>query len=225
LEELATRLEAGNGATIEILTADLEQPTAPQEIFAFTESKGITVDLLVNNAGFGAYGEFYQRDRDRLLAMVQVNCSAVLHLTHVFLRGMIERRRGDILIVASTAAFQPVPYIATYAATKAFDRFFAEALAEEVARYGVRVCALCPGSTATEFGIVAGSPSHRAIQGGVESAEKVAQAGLEALLAGKHSVISGFKNRLGVDIQRIAPRRFVTRAAARVFRPENLRSR
>jgi uncharacterized protein len=206
-----------------VLTADLEQSSAPEEIFTFTQSRGIVVDLLVNNAGYGAYGEFHKGDRARQLGMVQVNCAAVVHLTHLFLPGMVERRRGDILIVASTAGFQPVPYIATYAATKAFDLLFAEALAEEVARYGVRVCALCPGSTATEFGSVAGSWPHAGIQGEQESAAKVTRVGLEALAAGMHSVISGFKNRLGVELERLAPRRFITRAAAKLFRPQHLR--
>jgi hypothetical protein len=223
LEELAAKLRAANPINIEVLVADLEQSSAPEEIFAFTESKGIVVDLLVNNAGYGAHGEFHKSDHARQLGMVQVNCAAVVHLTHLFLPGMVGRRCGDILILASTAGFQPVPYNSTYSATKAFDLLFAEALAEEVARYGVRVCALCPGSTATEFGAVAGSPRPAGIRRGQESAEKVARVGLEALAAGKHSVISGFKNRLGVELERLLPRRFVTGAAARLFRPKHLR--
>ena len=137
--------------------ADLAQPLGPQEIFSFTEkAKNIAIDLLVNNAGFGAYGEFHKARLDRLIEMTQVNVTAVVHMTHLYLPGMIARGGGDILILASTAAFQPVPYITTYAATKTFDLHFAEGLAEEVREYGVRVCALCPGSTETEFFQVAG---------------------------------------------------------------------
>jgi uncharacterized protein len=223
LEQLAARLRSAHRIPIEVFPADLAEAGSPQEIFTFTESRGMVVDLLVNNAGYGAYGEFHTSDRARQLGMVQVNCAAVVHLTHLFLPGMIERRRGDILIVASTAAFQPVPYISTYAATKAFDLLFAEALAEEMARYGVRVCALCPGATATEFGSVAGTRQRSGIEGEQETAAKVARVGLEALAAGKRSVVSGFKNRLSVQLERWLPRRLVTRAAARLFRPEHLR--
>ena len=124
LAGLAGELSAKHDIRTLVCVADLAQPLGPQEIFSFTESKNITVDLLVNNAGFGAYGEFHKARLDRLLEMVQVNVSAVVHLTHLYLPGMIARRSGDILIVASTAAFQPVPYITTYAATKSFDLQF-----------------------------------------------------------------------------------------------------
>ena len=120
----------------------------------------------MNNAGFGAYGEFHKVRVDRLVEMVQVNVSAVVHLTHLYLPGMIARGSGDILIVASTAAFQAVPYITTYAATKSFDLHFAEGLAEEVRPYGIRVCALCPGSTETRiFSSCRPAPSHAACAG------------------------------------------------------------
>ena len=142
LEALARRLSPTYKIQTEILPADLTDPSAPEKIFAFTHDKGIEIDLLINNAGFGKYGEFPGVEKQRLLDMVQVNCAAVVHLTHLFLQGMMARRRGDILILASTASFQAVPYISTYAATKAFDLLFAEGLAEEMKPYGIRVCAL-----------------------------------------------------------------------------------
>ena len=179
--------------------------------------RGITVDLLVNNAGVGSYGEFRNSDVEGELGIVQVNCSAVVHLTRLYLSGMVERRSGDILIVSSTAAYQAVPYMATYAASKAFDLLFAEALAREVERYGVRVCALCPGPTTSEFQKVAGVPDEIVVN--MEPADHVARVGLRALAAGEHSVISGFTNWVGVEVQRIAPRRFVTSAAEILFRP------
>ncbi len=217
LEELAAELRSRHKVSVEILAADLARSSAAGEIFSFTQGKGIAVELLVNNAGFGAYGEFAKLDVARQLAMVQVNVAAVLHLTHLYLPAMIERRRGDILIVASTAAFQAVPYISTYAATKAFDLLLAEALAEEVRHWGIRVCALCPGSTATEFHQVAGEPGHTKRR--QESAEKVARVGLRALARGKSYVISGLDNYLGTHGQRLAPRGLVTRVAGRMFRP------
>jgi hypothetical protein len=217
LEQLADELAGEHGARVEICVADLGQPAAPDEIFAFTEEKGICVGLLVNNAGFGAYGEFHKIPLARQLEMIQVNISAVVHLTHLYLPQMIARRRGDILIVASTAAFQAVPYISAYAATKAFDLLFAEGLAEEMRPYGIRVCALCPGSTRTEFHQVAGQPER--LVRVVESADKVARVGLTALARGKSYVISGALNYVSIHSQRLAARRLVTRAAAGMFRP------
>ncbi len=219
LTKLGKGLHKTYGVRIEVLAADLDQPDAPDAIFAFTSERGIVVDLLVNNAGVGSYGEFRTNQRPRELGIVQVNCAAVVHLTHLYLPGMVERRSGDILIVASTGAYQGVPYMATYAASKAFDLLFAEALAEEVKRYGVRVCALCPGPTTSEFQDVAGVPQQMAM-GMEERADQVARTGLRALAAGEHSVISGFTNWLGVEIQRVTPRRFVTYAAEKLFRPQ-----
>lgn len=218
LEELSRLLVAKHRIRVEILPVDLDDPGVPQKLFDFCRSKnGMDVEILIANAGFGAYGEFYRSDLARHLEMIQVNCSSVVALTRLFLPGMIDRRRGYVLTVASTAAFQAVPYLSTYAATKAFDLLFSEGLAEEVRPYGVRVCCLCPGSTATEFHDVAGQPArtkHRQ-----ESAAKVARTGLRALLAGKSYVISGLGNYLGAHSQRLVPRRLVTRVAARMFRP------
>jgi hypothetical protein len=218
LDAVAAELSSKHGIQAMVCVADLAASEGPRAIFDFTEQNGLVVDLLVNNAGFGAYGEFHQQPVARLLEMVQVNVSAVVQLTHLYLQGMIARRQGDILIVASTAAFQAVPYITTYAATKSFDLSLAEGLAEELRPYGVRACALCPGPTESEFLQVAGQPPHS--KRPHETAEKVARVGLEALAAGKSSVISGFANWLGAETQRIAPRRAVTRITAAMFRPK-----
>ncbi|HEV2289810.1 MAG TPA: SDR family oxidoreductase [Candidatus Acidoferrales bacterium] len=218
LEKLAAKLRHDHDISVEIFVADLTDPTAPGQIRAFTQSKKIEIELLVNNAGFGDYGRFHETDIRRQLDMVQVNCAAVVHLTHLYLPDMVARRHGDILILASVAGFQAVPYISTYAATKAFDLRFAEGIAEEARRYGVHVCALCPGSTTTEFREVAGQPENTFR--GAETAEKVARVGLRALAAGKSSVISGLKNNLSVEGQRLAPRRMVARVAAGMFEPK-----
>jgi uncharacterized protein len=219
LEDLARTLAAAHKIRTEICVSDLNQLDAPQKIFDFTRQKNIQIALLVNNAGFGAFGEFASSDKQRELDMVQVNCSAVVHLTRLYLPEMIERRSGDVLIVASTAAFQAVPYISTYAATKAFDLLFAEGIAEEVKPYGVRVCALCPGSTSTEFQEVAGQK--KVVNRKQETPEKVARTGLAALAAGKSYVISGLGNYLGTHSERLVPRRFVTGIAAKMFRPSD----
>jgi len=219
LRRLAQELSAKHRIQAEIFVANLTQPAAPEAVFQYTREKGLVIDLLVNNAGFGQYGALYSTETDRLLQMVQVNCTAVLHLTRLFVPAMVARRSGDVLIVASTAAFQAVPYISTYAATKVFDLYLAEGLAEELQPHGIRVCALCPGSTTSEFHEVAGHPAHS--KGRQQSAETVARNGLKALAAGKSYAISGLGNYLGAHGERLVPRRFVTRIAAKIFRPAN----
>ena len=217
LRTLAQELSAKYRIQAETFVADLTQPAAPEAIFQHTQEKGRAIDLLVNNAGFGQYGELHTTEIDRLLQMVQVNCTAVLHLTRLFVPAMVARRSGDVLIVASTAAFQAVPYISTYAATKVFDLYLAEGLAEELQPHGIRVCALCPGTTTSEFHQIAGHPTHS--KGREQSAETVARNGLRALAAGKSYVISGLGNYLGAHGERLVPRRLVTRIAAKMFRP------
>ena len=219
LEELARTLRQCHGIRPEVFTADLARPEAPQEIYDFTKQKGIEIDLLINNAGFGQYGELTAVEPQRLLDMVQVNCAAVVHLTQLYIADMVARRGGDVLILASTASFQAVPYITTYAATKAFDLLFAEGLAEEMKPYGIRVCALCPGSTESEFHAVAGQEKFTG-RHAQETAEKVARTGLQALAEGKSYVISGMGNYWGAQMQRLVPRRAVVRVAAKMFRPE-----
>jgi uncharacterized protein len=216
LESLAQELAAKHEIKTAVFAEDLSEPSAPEKIHAFTREQGIEVELLINNAGFGAYGELPSVDVGKLLDMVQVNCCAVVHLTRLYLPEMVNRRSGDVLILASTASFQAVPYISTYAATKAFDLLFAEGLAEEMKPYGIRVCALCPGSTESEFHAVAGQEkfAHKA-----ETADKVARTGLKALAAGKSYVISGLGNYLGAQGERLVPRRMVTRIAGGMFKP------
>jgi short-subunit dehydrogenase len=218
LQKLAADLSAKHGIKAEAFAADLVQPGAPSEIHAFTNGKGIEIELLINNAGFGVFGYIHEGDEARLLEMVQVNCAAVVHLTRLYTPGMVQRRHGDVMIVASTAAFQAVPFISAYAATKAFDLIFAEGIAEELRPFGVRVCALCPGSTTTEFQQVAQQPD-RAFRS-AETADKVARVGLEGLAAGKSCVISGARNNLMVEAERLAPRRFIAKMAAKMMRPE-----
>ena len=139
LQQLAADLSAKNGIKVEICGADLICPEAPDQIYAFTKERSIEIELLINNAGFGSFGYNHEVAPERLVEMVRVNCSAVVHLTRLFVPPMVERKHGDVLIVASTAAFQPVPFIAAYAATKAFDLIFAEGIAEELRPLGIHV--------------------------------------------------------------------------------------
>jgi hypothetical protein len=216
LEQLAAQIRSGCRVKTEVLCCDLARPGAPAEIFQCTAARDIPIEVLVNNAGFGAYGEFHKVPAARLLEMVEVNVSAVLRLTHLFLPQMIERGRGDILMVSSVAAFQAIPRYATYAATKSFELIFSEALAEEVRPHGIRVCTVCPGTTATEFQQVAGSPAHPMRK--PHSAEEVARQALEAMAAGKTCKITGAKYWMAVQSQRVMPRGAAPRIAARLYR-------
>jgi len=220
LEQLARELAAQH-CRVEICRADLASETGPRDIFEFTQSKGIEVELLINNAGFGAFGEFRKSDLARQLEMVRVNSLAVVHLTHLYVPQMVARGQGDILILASTAAFQAVPYLSTYAATKAFDLLFAEGLAEELATHGIHVCALCPGPTTSEFGQVAGNPAQTMRKR--ETAEKVARTGLAAVASGKSHVISGGMNYAMANFERLLPRRIVNRTVAKMYHPPDLK--
>jgi len=217
LKNIASELSAQYGVKIEIFSADLLRSEAPAEIFNFTSGKNIEVELLINNAGFGAFGYVHEIPVEKMLEMIQVNCSAVVRLTRLYLPLMVARKHGDVLIVASLASFQAVPFSTVYAATKAFDLSFAEGVAEELRGSGVRVCALCPGTTNTEFQQVAKQPER--VFRSAETADKPARVGLEALAAGKAYVISGFMNKLMKEGQRLAPRGFVTRTAAKMMRP------
>ena len=214
LAVVARRLRA------EWVAADLSQTEGTERVFAYCQQRHLEIDLLINNAGLGTYGEFAALSPAREAGMIQLNCTAVAHLTYLFLPAMIQRQRGDILIVSSTAAFQAVPYMAVYAATKAFDLIFAEALAQEVKRHGITVCALCPGSTESEFDALAGIPTERTAT--IESAAKVARVGLQALERGRHTKISGLTNFALAQIQRLSPRRVGTAVAEKMFRPGHL---
>jgi uncharacterized protein len=217
LQKLATELSKKHRIKTEVFSVDLTRPEAPGEIYAFTSRKNVEIELLANNAGFGAFGYAHEIPVTRMLEMIQVNCSAVVNLTRLYLPAMIERKRGYVLIVASTASFQAVPFNSVYAATKAFDLLFAEGIAEEVRSLGVKVCALCPGPTTTEFMEVAQQPSR--IFKVQETADKVARVGLDGLARGKSYVISGGMNRLMMEAERLSPRRFVVKMAAKMMRP------
>jgi uncharacterized protein len=217
LADLAQELIKRHGIKVEVFPADLTQPQAPDDIFRFTRDRHLPIEVLINNAGFGAAGEFPKIDLQRQMEMIQVNVAAVVHLTRLFVPAMIERHSGYVMIVSSTAAFQAVPYLSVYGATKGFDLLFAEGISEELRGTGVRVSALCPGQTESEFNQVAGSAGAGLSRA---PAEKVARDGLAALAAGKPMVISGLGNLLAMESLRLAPRRLVTRAVSRMYGPK-----
>jgi short-subunit dehydrogenase len=198
------------------LTLDLEQPDAAAQLFEETQKRELEIDMLINNAGFGSMGDFAKLDLNRELEMIQLNIRALVDLTHRFLLPMRERKGGTIINVASTAAFQAVPYMATYAATKAFVLSFSEALWDENRMHGVHVMALCPGVTETNFFEAAkiDRPPMRTIQ----TAEEVVDAALRGLSRKKSMVISGWTNWLTVEAERFVPRSTVTKVAGKALR-------
>jgi len=216
LDSLAAELAAA-GTETRTLVADLNDPAAPAQIYDATEGAGLAVDVLINNAGLGQYGAFHLSAAEQELSQVRVNCEAVVRLAHLFVPRMVERRRGWVLVVASTASFQPIPYLSTYAATKVFDRFFALGLAAEVARFGVKVTALCPGPTESEFFSVAHAA---AFQRGVQPTVEVARKAVAALARGRRVIIPNAKGRFTAFGVRFFPVGGITRVIEKVARPK-----
>jgi uncharacterized protein len=211
LQELADELRQTCKAQSQVYATDLAEPQAPTRLWEHLQSTGTKVDVLVNNAGFGAHGVFVDLPLERQLAMLQVNIAAVTHLARLLLPGMIERRRGGILNVASTAGFQPGPGMAVYYATKAYVLSFSEAIAEEVAGTGVTITALCPGATATNFATAADARFSRLFKKSAMSSEVVARMGHRAFRHGRFVAVPGWRNRLLAFSVRLSPRVVVRR--------------
>jgi uncharacterized protein len=214
LRELAREFEAKHKISARVIPADLERPEAPRELFASVHTP---VDVLVNNAGFGLAGPFAGNDLDRELAMIQVNITALTHLTKLFLKPMLERGHGRILNVASTAAFQPGPLMAVYYASKAYVLSFSEAIAEELDGTGVTVTALCPGPTATGFQATAAMTNTRLLSVmKPKSSAQVARIGYNAMKRGKRVVVTGVLNKVLAQSVRVSPRALTTKIAKRL---------
>ena len=211
LSALAEELSDRHNVSARVLPADLARAEAPREIFDELQSDGIIIDALVNNAGIGSYGPFAETDEKTELDLLQINVVALTHLTKLFLPAMIARRRGYVLNVASTAAFQPGPLMAVYYASKAYVLSFSEALANETSGTGVRVSALCPGPTETGFVAAAGMVESKLFDANVMDARSVAVEGYRGMLSGKTIVIPGFRNRLLASGYRFAPRGLITK--------------
>lgn len=212
LERAASGLEKAHGVRPAVFAKDLSDPKAPEEIYrAFP-----AVDVLVNNAGFGIRGKLAEADSAKVLKLVDVNVRALAALTTFYLPGMVSRRWGRVLNVASTAGFQAIPVEAVYSASKGFVILFSEAVAEEVRGTGITVTCLCPGATRTPF-FNDDIPASRILKNAMMAPEAVARAGFDALGCGKPLVVVGLHNRLSQFAERFLPRRLVSKIARRVI--------
>jgi short-subunit dehydrogenase len=211
LAQVADELQRQFGVSVKTVAIDLSEPNAPQSLFAQLQSDSIVVDILINNAGYGQFGEFSDVPLEESLGQIQLNITALTALTRLFLGPMLERRSGRIMNVASTAGFQPGPLMAVYYATKSYVISFSEALANELAGKGITVTCLCPGATETGFASRAGNDKTRLFKSlRPMDAKTVARAGYHGLLKGKTLVIPGVRNWLVAESVRFSPRKMVT---------------
>jgi short-subunit dehydrogenase len=212
LATLAAELSARHGVTCHRVCLDLGAPGAPARLLdeAAVATGGANIDVLVNNAGFGLYGRFSEMELPRLMEMVHLNVTTLTDLSRRLLPGMLARRQGGILNVASTAAFQSGPLMAAYYATKAYVLSLSEAIAEEVSGSGVTVTCLCPGPTATGFQATAGISNLQMLKGPfMMTSAEVSRAGHEGFRAGRRVVIPGAMNKLAAQSSRFLPRRLM----------------
>ena len=214
LMQVAQELQEQFGVSVKVIVKDLSNASAPEEVFTELEQEGVTIDVLINNAGFATYGMFAEIDLATELQEVQLNMVTLTHLTKLFLPDMLKRRQGKILNVASTAAFQPGPLMAVYYATKAYVLSFSEALANELRGTGVSVTALCPGPTESGIQKRANMEDSALVSGKkMMDAARVAHSGYRALMASKTVVIPGLKNKLLAVAVRFSPRKVATQVA------------
>lgn len=214
LRDLCAELSAAHGVQARYLPLDLTEPNADARCFEETERLGLDIDLLINNAGFGSMGDFAKLDIERELEMIRLNIGALVGLTHRYLGSMRERRKGTIINISSGAGFQPIPFMATYAATKSFVTAFSEAIAAENRPFGIEVIAVCPGSTDTPF-FETGKVGREFAQKGLETPEQVVETALNAIGGGKAKVVSGWKNRMVARVVGLVPNSVITRVIAK----------
>jgi len=216
LAQLAAELEKAYKIRTTIVAADLALAGGPDEVYAVTQKAGIDVDVLVNNAGFGQFGFYIETDLREELQQIQLNIASLTHLTKLYVRPMVVRKRGRILNVASTAAFQPGPLMAVYYATKAYVLSFSSALSNELQGTDVTVTCLCPGPTTTEFHKRAAMDLSNIMKAPFMDAKSVAEIGYRAMLKGKPTVIAGRMNWLVAQSTRLAPRAWTAAVARKI---------
>lgn len=221
LESLASEIHQRTRRSVRIIVKDLSDPDAPRELFDQVSRAGISLDVLINNAGFGLVGRFWEIDEAAQMEMIRLNIGALTRLTRLFLPGFIERRRGGILNVASTAAFQPGPLMAVYYATKSYVVSFSEAIHNEAGDFGVTITTLCPGPTRTEFDKRAGASATKLFQSGrTMDARSVAEIGWNGFKRGKSLVTAGRLNALMAFLTRFASRQLTASMARRFSEAE-----
>jgi short-subunit dehydrogenase len=215
LRALCGELEAKHGVAARYVAIDLTDLRAHGRLFGETEE--IEVDWLINSAGFGSMGDFAKLDVGKELEMIDLNIAALVAITHHYLQQMRERRRGTIINVSSAAGFQPIPFMATYAATKAFVTSFSEAIAEENRPHGVQIMALCPGPTETRFFEASKIDEPYGVKG-TQTPEEVVETALNSIRRGKTKVVSGWQNYIGAVLGKLAPSAVTTRVIAKTLR-------
>ncbi len=211
LEALKTELETEYNTEVLIIAKDLSIPNAAQDVYNETMQKGIQIDFLINNAGFGDFGMFYETDWNKEHQMIELNITALTQFTKLYLQDMVKRNSGKIMNIASTASFQPGPTMAIYYATKAYVLHFSEAIANELKDKNVTVTALCPGATESGFQAVAEMEESKLVKGKkLPSSKEVAKYGYKAMMKGKTVAIHGFMNAVLANSVRFMPRKMVT---------------
>lgn len=217
LHEICDELMLKHKITAHYIATDLTAFGSQDELFRETTRHGFEIDWLINNAGFGAMGDFAELDLERAMEMITLNVSAVVSLTHLYLKGMRQRRYGKIINVSSAAGFQPIPFMAVYAATKAFITSFSEAVAEENRPFGIQVMALCPGSTQTNF-FRASNIERPVTVKAQQTPNQVVESAMRGIKGNKTKVVSGFTNYIGALLGKHTPNTITTRAIGRALR-------
>ncbi len=219
LHQIAAELTEKHTIQAHVFPGDLSQPDTPRQLWGEVQSASLSVDVLINNAAFGKCGPFLAYDYQSHQDMLNLNIKALVGLTHLFLPSMLKKGDGGVINVASTAAFQPIPYLATYSATKAFVLGFSESLWGEYHEHGLTILALCPGNTATNFAEAANVDVARMPR--AETPERVVEEGLKAFLKGRNYVIPGRSvNYLLANLSRLLPRRRVLGITSDIFKPD-----
>ncbi|MDR0747527.1 MAG: SDR family oxidoreductase [Helicobacteraceae bacterium] len=217
LDEIKNELESAHKISVCNIRKDLSLPHSAQEVYDEISRREISIECLINNAGFGDYGFFADGDSERILQMISLNITALTHLTRLYLRDMIERGEGKIMNVASLAAFQPGPLMAVYYASKAYVLSLSEAIANEARDRGVTITALCPGPTASGFWDVNSLEKNKMIKGKkLPTSKEVAAYGYAAMMKGKDVAIHGFANRFIVFIERFFPKHLIVKIVRKI---------
>ena len=225
LEKQCIDLAGKFGINVQFIAADLSEPGAAEHIFEETQKRGLEIEILINNAGIGSGGEFSSLTLKSELDLIQLNISSLVALTHLFLTQMQARKKGVIVNIASMASFMPIPYMATYAASKAFVRSFTQAITQECIPYNVHVLLFCPGLTKTNFNVAAGIDNEKGAglnsdykNAPTQTPEQVAEEIMNALDRKTHFAVSGKLNRFGANVVALIPNSFITRNIARLYR-------